>query len=265
MAKMTLLDLVQDIINDLDGDEINSINDTIESSQVAQIVKSTYMALVSNRNWPHLKRLLQIVPSGSSLLPTHMSIQTPIKELSFINYDKARLTDAGRRIFQPVKWLEQDDFLRVVNGRNNLEANVFVVTDPQSQVPLNIRNDIPPTYYTSFDDNTLIFDSYDSLVDNTLQASKTQAYGYIMPEWSPTDTFIPDLPTEAFTLLLEESKSRASLKLRQQPDQKAEQESVRQNKWLSRKAWRVHGGIIYPNYGRSGKNYRDPTFRRDRE
>jgi hypothetical protein len=34
-------------------------------------------------------------------------------------------------------------------------------------------------------------------------------------------------------------------------DQKAEQESGRQNKWLARKARRVAGGIQYPNYGRN--------------
>lgn len=42
MAKRTLLDIVQEILNDMDSDEVTSINDTIESLQVANIVRSCY-------------------------------------------------------------------------------------------------------------------------------------------------------------------------------------------------------------------------------
>ena len=34
-------------------------------------------------------------------------------------------------------------------------------------------------------------------------------------------------------------------------NQKAEQKAARQQRWLSRKAWRIEGGIEYENYGRS--------------
>jgi len=80
---------------------------------------------------------------------------------------------------------------------------------------------------------------------------------YVMPKWLPADDFVPDLPDEAFMALIEESKSRASLKLNQVADQKSEQEAQRQRKWLARKARRVNNGILYPDYGRKrgrGKN-----------
>ena len=54
--KMNLLEITQDILNDMDGDEVNSIDDTFESAQIAQIIKSTYYAIISNRNWPHTRR-----------------------------------------------------------------------------------------------------------------------------------------------------------------------------------------------------------------
>ncbi len=38
MAKMTLLEIVQDIMSDMDSDEVSSINDSVESLQVAQHV-----------------------------------------------------------------------------------------------------------------------------------------------------------------------------------------------------------------------------------
>ena len=257
--KMTLLEITQDILNDMDGDEVNSIEDTFEASQVAQIIKSTYFAMLSNRNWPHTRQAIQITPSGDSALPTHMVIQDEIKELCFINYNKIKNSET-RKVYKPIKWLEPDDFLRVPNRRDNTSSNIDVITDPTG-VELLIKNDLAPTYYTSFDDTQLVFDSYDAAVDTTLQQSKVQAQAYVMPTWSPQDDFIPDLPTEAFTALLEDSKSRAMLKLKQVSDVKAEQEASRQQRWLSRKAWRAHGGIQFPNYGRNTNKYRDVTFR----
>lgn len=259
--KMTLLEIVMDILNDMDSDEVNSIDDTMESQQVAQIVKSTYFALISNRNWPHLKRGISLDAPGSTSTPTHMLLPDNVKELSFINYNKAKSGET-RKLYQPVKWADPDDFLRMTNHRNSDESFIDVIIDP-SGIELLIRNDKAPEYYTSFDDSHVVFDSYDISVDDTLQESKVQAQGYVNPIWLPEDDFIPDLPEEAFTLLLEEAKSRASLKLKQTQDVKAEQEAGRQNRWLSRKAWRVHGGIEYPNYGRNNnKGYRDPTFRK---
>lgn len=269
-AKMSLLEIVIDILNDLDSDEVNSIDDTGEAVQVAQIVKSTYISMMTNKNWPHTKRLIQITPSGDNALPTHMSLQEEIKELCFINYDCAKSTDGARRLYKEIKYVEPDDFLRMSNSRDNTQLVVSTIVDPSSLTPLNIRNDQAPTYFTSFDDTILIFDSYDSSVDDTLQKSKVQVYAYVVPEFLIQDDFVPDLPVHAFTKLLEEAKSRAAVKIRQVADQKAEQESRRQGAWLSRRDFRVAGGIRYPNYGRNGKcspdrgkAYRDPTFQRD--
>jgi len=38
MAKKTVLDMVQDILSDMESDEVNSISDTTEALQVAQII-----------------------------------------------------------------------------------------------------------------------------------------------------------------------------------------------------------------------------------
>lgn len=265
MAKRTLLEITQEILNDIDGDEVNSIDDTIESSRVADIVRSTYQAMMSSRNWPHTRKLIQIESSGNDMLPTHMTLQDQLKEISLVNYNKAKASDGERRLIREVKYIEQDDFLRVCNNRDNTQANYLTVIDPLSLTNLTIRTDTAPSYFTTFDDKTLIFDSFDRSVEDTLQKSKVQVYAYTIPPWEHTDDAIPDLPDMAFTLLIEESKSKAALRISQQPDQKAEQEAQRQNKWLARKDKRVGGGIKFPNYGRSaGLSYgRDPTFRRD--
>src|SRR3546814_20541284 len=70
MAKKTLLEITQDILSDIDGDEVNSIDDTIESARVASIVRSTYESLMSHRNWPHNRKLITVEDSGSEAIPT---------------------------------------------------------------------------------------------------------------------------------------------------------------------------------------------------
>jgi len=51
MAKMTVLEIVQDILNDLDGDAVNSINDTVEALQIAQIVKTTFNNILDGKDF----------------------------------------------------------------------------------------------------------------------------------------------------------------------------------------------------------------------
>ena len=90
MDKPTLLDITQDILNDISGDEVNSIDDTVESVQVAAIVRSTFFDMMTTRSWPHTRRLLQLVASGSTSLPVYMTFTENLKELIMINYDKSR-------------------------------------------------------------------------------------------------------------------------------------------------------------------------------
>lgn len=247
MDKMTLLEIVQNILSSMDSDDVNSINDTAESEQVAMVVRETYRAILTNRDWPHTKRLVKLQASGSAALPTHMKLLDDVKRIDFVKYNTST---TSQRIYKDIIWAEVDDFLRRLNVLDNTKSNVVSVIDPASQITLSIRSDLAPTYFTSFDDETIVFDSFDSTVDTTLQENKTQVYGFVYPAWVHEDNAIPVLPTSAFTLLLEESKSRCFIELKQIANNKAEQEAQRQNAWLSRKDWRVSGGIKFPNYGR---------------
>lgn len=261
--KYSLLDIVVDILSDMDGDFVNSINDTDEATQVAQIVKTTYQAMISNRNWDHTARVLNITPFADNLLPTHTKIEDNVKELISVYYDTRKQSET-RLNYQQIKYLYPDDFLRYTNQRNSDDTNCDVILDP-SGVKILIMKNKAPEYYTSFDDTTIVFDSFDSQVDSTIQANKTQIRAYIIPIFEMEDDFVPDLPDEAFVALIEESKSKAMFKLKQTQDVKAEQEASRQQRWLSRKSWRVMERDMYPySYGRKNAKGRrkDPTFRR---
>lgn len=261
MSKKTLLQIVQEILNDIDSDEVNSIDDTVEATQVANIVKSTYEAIISTKEWPHTARLVKVNSSTDSNKPNIMTIDTDIKELISVYYNKAKFGESRLR-FEPVKYIDPDDMLRIFYGRNTDSDEVDQIVDGESIYI--ITNNQPPKYYTSFDDDKLVFDSYDKQVDSVLQSSKTQVRAYVIPTFSLVDSFIPDLPDEAFTYLIEEAKSKSSMKIAQKADQKSEQESRRQAQKLSRKSWRVSGGIKYQRFGR-GSYYtmQDVTFKRD--
>ena len=247
--KQTLLEIVQSILSDMDGDEVNSISDTLEAEQVASHVRSTYRAIVSHTTWPHTRRAVALVPRSDNAFPTHMVVKEELKELISVRYNKAKVGDT-RKLYKDVTWLSPDDFLRRTNNRNNSELNVDVIID-DSGIELLIMNDKAPDYYTSFDDVNVVFDSYDKEADSSLQQSKLQAQGYIIPEFTISDSFVPDLPADAFSLLLEESVSRAQFKMRQFQDIKSEQESQKQSRWLSRKSWTVAGGVRLRDYGRN--------------
>lgn len=247
--KQTLFEIVDDILNDLDADKVNSINDTVESEQVAQIVKSCYYEMLSNRNWPHTQKLIQLDSLGDVTKPNYLMVPSNMKEMVFFKYERVD-PNGGLPILMEVKYRYPDEFLRLTAPRNN--DNTISVTDFSGST-LRIYNNASPSYWTSFDDVHLVTDSYDADSENTHQKAKSQVLAYMVPTWNPIDTFVPDLPPDAFSALIEEAKSTAFLALKQMPNQKAEQKATRQQRWLSRKAWNLHGGVRYDNYGRKSR------------
>lgn len=245
--KLTLLEIVQDIMNDLDGDNVNSVNDTVESQQVAQIVKTCYLEIMANRNWPHMGTPFNLNAVGSVSYPTSFNLPENIKEMQWFKYNCRGTTDT-RDKYRDIRYMQPKDFVDSLQNRESSASNVQVVNI--SGLRLFIRNDKAPEYWTSFDDSTVICDAYDSSVDSVLQTGKSNCWGIKYPEWSGLDDSIPDLPVEAFPALLEEAKSTAFYVLRQVANEKAEQKAGRQQRWLSRKGWRTSGGVKYPDYGR---------------
>lgn len=248
MAKQTLLDIVQEILSDMNSDNVNSISDTLESMQVAQIVRRTWINLYNDRIWPHTASMLKIHSSADSSKPTHMFLPESLIHLDWVKYD---VTDdpTKPKNYRELKYLAPKDFVDFCLTRDTTKSNVTVVMD-YSGTPLFLRNDLMPTYYTTFDDEHIVMDSWDQTVDSILQHSKTQAYGISEPAFLLEDAFVPDCPAKAFPYFVNEAKSTCFLKVKEVFSQKDEQNSNRQKAWLAKEKHRVNGGIKYPNYGR---------------
>lgn len=248
MPTMTILDMTQDILSDMNSDEVNSINDTAESLEVAQIIKTTYFNIIDGKHWPWLKELFILTASGITARPTHMQIPSDIVEVEFVKYNVRKSTDT-RDYYKTLKYKTPEEFLSMCEVRNSSDTNITIVTD-NSGTFLNIFTNKAPEYYTSFDDSYIVFDSYDADLESTLQASKTQCYGTRYPTWTMSDTFEPDLPVQMFSYLLAEAKATCFSTIKQMTNQKAEQHSISQRRRMSQDAWKLTKGIKYPNYGR---------------
>lgn len=249
MPRLTLLDMTQDILSDMNSDGVNSIGDTIEAQQVANIIRSTFYVCWNDRIWPHTGSLLKFNSSADGTKPTHMTLAESLIRVEWVKYD-SRKAPSDPVLYHEVRWLEPREFVEYMTNRNPSNDNVETVFD-YNGTALFVINDQAPTYFTSFDDEHLVFDSYDAVVDSILQHDKVQAFGYTEPEFLMQDDFVPDMPAKAFPYFLAECKSVASLKIKEVFSQKDEQTSVRQKNWLTYEKHRSNKGHIhYPNYGR---------------
>lgn len=253
--KRTLLDLTQDILSSLDSDEVNSINDTTEAKQVATLVKTTYDDIVSRTGLIGTKSLFELEASGDPSKPTIMYRPESVLTIEWIKYNKYQI-DGPNPFFDHVKFLPLDDFVgRMYNlSTNNPNVNVYTHIVNGSDIEILFVNDKHPEFYTSFDDRTILFDSYYSLYDTTLQRDKSLAYGEKDFSFIMSDDFVPELDADNFTLLYNEAKSLAWAELKQTSHQKAEQVAKRGWARLQKNARRVitNGSQLtrLPNYGR---------------
>lgn len=222
MAKKSLLDMVQNILNAMDADPVNSISDTVESLQVAEFVREAFEDLMSQREWAFLRTYSQLTGLGDTGNPTTMQIPDGINVVYWIKYNKS-----------DVLYLDPKDFKDMIDGRNttndNVDANGFVT-------------DQMPQYWTSFDDKYVTFDSYDSATESTLTSVKSYIYGVKVPTFTMSDTFIPDIPEKFFPTLLAEAKSTCFINLKQQSNVREERKAQRGRVMLRNEAWKAKSG-----------------------
>jgi hypothetical protein len=220
----------------MDSDEINSISDTTESQQVVAIIKTVYDDLITRGGMASYKTLFNLVASGNSLKPVLMTKPLNIDTIDWIKYDRMHLGGLDP-VWGEIKFKPIDEFLWMMQSLNPSETNVDTMTQTSVDgftLVFNYRNDVGPTWYTTFDDNTLIFDAIDKAVDTTLQTSKTVCFGAKITAFVEIDSFVPALQPGQFALLLNEAKSLAWSELKQTAHQKAEQSARRNWRHLSK-------------------------------
>ncbi len=233
--KKTLLEIVQDILNDLDSDNVNTIDDTIESTQVANIVTQTYFDLISDRVIPEHFEVFRLTALSDSERPNYMALPDNVANLSTVWYNKS---DDGDQEYRPIHWRDPLDFLRTTSARNSSAPDTKIVLDFNGSTELLIFTDRHPAIYTTFDNKHVVFDSHDVVIDTTLQQSKSRAYGELIPTVTRADGFTFDIEAKYFPYLVAEAKSRSFSVLHKTVDQKVEQTARRHKSFIQKEKYR---------------------------
>lgn len=252
----------------MDSDEVNSYDDTVESVQVANLLKYCFYDCAVDMNLHEHEDLIQLSPSLDNTKPCLMTLPTNVTRVDWIKYDN-QTTEETSVNYQDVCYLPLKDFIEMTNQLANSDAgntDSMTVEDTDGlSYTFYFQNDRAPQYYTHFGNNTLIFDAFDETVDSTLQGSKTQCFGAKYPGWTMSNNFIPDLDPTQFPYLLNKAKTRAFMELKQTPNPESGGEARRQKIVDQKRKRRLTLGSEFdrlPKYGRTGAMYSKIIFGR---
>jgi hypothetical protein len=252
--KYTLLDMTQSIASSMDSDEINSINDSVESLQIANVIRSAYFDIISRANLPEHYTIVTLDAYTDNTKPIFMTVPETVSKIVWLKYNKTE-TAADNPNMQLITYLTLSQFLDRMQSidPDGVDVDTFDHTVGSDTFKFVYYTDTQPSYYTTFDDNTVVFDSFDSAIDTTLQKSKTQCYGKSVIPFTMADSFTPDLDEDQFPLLLNEAKSLAWLELKQSPHLIAERNIKRNWSHVQKNKYRTETLSDFeklPNFGR---------------
>lgn len=210
MATRTVLEYVQQCLSTMDSDLVDSINETAESVQVADLLRENYLELVNRQDWEFLKRPVTLTAAADVSQPTRFDAPLGLRKLAHLWYNVSE-SGVSRRELQ---YVDPVEFLNRLGSGDAGDGKVLVTYGTQLQ--FYVRNDRMPTFYTTFDDRKIFLDAYDANVEATVQASKVSAWGVVIPDIVVEDNHIPDIPEHMVPLLQATLNSVAHLYFKQQ-------------------------------------------------
>lgn len=211
MARRTLLDMTQNILSSMDSDEVNSIGDTVESLQVAEVIKETYDYITVGIEIPGRAGLFTLDAVSDVDRPNYMTMPANVERMEWLRYND-----------EIIEYVTPTVFVAKSVQRSLDDENITEIEN------LRVFTDRDPTYYTSFDDNELCFDAYDSEEGSTLMESHTLCWGQLETPFLMEDDFVPALPLEMFPRLLAEAKAVCFINFKQVANSKEEQRARQQ-------------------------------------
>lgn len=227
--KRTLLQVVQSYLNRVSSFYVNSIFETEESQQAAQIAEEIYYEMI--QEYPNLlftqkDRTLDAVSDASK--PNFLLIPENVQDIreSQVYYNVAREDQGETLDWKAIQYLAPLEFIQVTQQGTDKDDNVDVITGFDGQVML-VRTNEFPTYCTSFDDKYITFDSYDKEYDSALQESKSRIVATEEPVFLIQDDFVIPVPDHLSETYLNMVLAECYSALRQEENARLNQKSRR--------------------------------------
>jgi len=250
---LTLLNVVQKTLEALGSDDVNSISDSVEATQIAQLAQDAFYEILNQKEWPFLWKLRQLEPLADSDHPNYLRLPDAVVRVEQLKYDCTDPNDSTNGEFMrfvDVTWTDPQSFLDCVQRRNTQDTNIDIIVDFNGvKLPIYVTEQ-NPSFWTTFDDKYVVFDAYRSDIESTLQANRSQALCLEYPDFTLDDTFVPDWPVHMFQIWLAETKSTAFIYLRQEASPKDEQRAHRGLAVLRRSASRTNEDDGRVKFGR---------------
>lgn len=223
----------------MNSDAVNSISDTVESEQIALIVRDTYQEMIVSRRYLDLKKFVNLIPSTDIQYPTYMKVPENVGDVIEIRHNNRKL-----------RYMQPDKFVELLRANRPESEHVFVMKEKDTEIDLPVVTNADPEYWTTFNDEDIIFNSYEKTEQDTVLHRDMVAYAEVFPTFELTNTFVPKLPIRAFPLLLAEAKSKAFADIKQMASPKEEQKARRLRSYMSTNKNTLYNGPSFPNYGR---------------
>ena len=246
-ARMTLLELTQEILSALESDEVNSISDTVESLQVAGEVRTTYYELLTALKIPTNQKLMSLQALSDPAFPNYLKIPDNVQGIEWVKYKN--VDDQ----YIEIRYVSPEDFLMLTTGYETSQPTTQVSDILEDTIQFKIVTNADPKYWTTFDNQYLVFDSLNLEIESSLQQSKCLVKAQVVPDFRLDDGFVPQLDIFLFPLLLAEAKKACFVNFKGISNANEERRARRQMVRSQNDLWRADQRRPYnrtPDYGR---------------
>ena len=175
MAKLTRLEFVQRVLARIDAENVTSTDETVESDQVLGLLNEAYEEFFEFP-WPNLRTKGNLEVTSTA---HEMKLPTDVLGIDWIRYNGKDLT-----------WKEPLEMETLLDSRDTSLSNV----DSNGAL-----TDQDPTYWTTYDDATIIMDSYDGSLVSALATCQFSREPTPMTD----DLDMPDLPSRLHPVLFD--------------------------------------------------------------
>lgn len=223
MAK-TVLEVVQNALTAINDDAVSSIYDSPESEDMAALAKEVFEDVSVWDEWPDEFAMVSLYPVSDDAAPTVFKIDNDFRFIENVQY---LVEEHGRRYFKDIDYLIPLEFIdrsdQMMNEDKAQKSTGYGIKGTH----VYVGTEHEPSFFTSFDNRHIIFDSYNSSVERNVQQHKCRVYACRVPEFKIEDNFVLDYPQEYMSLYMAELRVAATYFFNQQDNPRDRKLSLR--------------------------------------